>query len=279
MPNRMVIQISDTHIVADGLLHDRVDSYANLRSIFEQIESSEDKPDAILLSGDLADHGLEAEYDRLRALVSPFAERLGLPVVYMPGNHDDLEQFRTSLFAGLGEGPIDHTIWVGGLRIICLDSSVVGAHHGELSSEQLHALATELSHAAPEGTILAIHHPPIPSPVRIVNLLSLRDPEKLVEVIRGTDVMMLLAGHAHHATAGLFAGIPVWIATASAYQADVLAGPDVLRGLPGVAYTRVDVLDGAAYATQVATAFGQVPVYEHPMAGIEERIAAMASNH
>jgi 3',5'-cyclic-AMP phosphodiesterase len=279
MPNRMVIQISDTHIVADGLLHDRVDSFANLASIFEQIEGSKERPDAVVLSGDLADHGGAAEYDRLRSLVEPFTERVAVPVVYMPGNHDDLEQFRSSLFGGVGEGPIDQTVWVGGLRIICLDSSVVGGHHGELSSAQLEALARELGNPAPEGTIIAIHHPPIPSPVRIVNLLSLRDPEKLAEVIRGTDVMMLLAGHAHHASAGLFAGIPVWIATATAYQADVLAGPETLRGLPGVAYTRVDVIDGAAYATQVATAFGQVPVYEHPMAGIEERIAAMVGTH
>jgi len=279
MPNRMVIQISDTHIVAEGLLHDRVDSFANLASIFEQIERSPERPDAVVLSGDLADHGGATEYDRLRALVEPFAERLGVPVVYVPGNHDDLEQFRTSLFGGLGEGPIDQTVWVDGLRIICLDSSVLGGHHGELSSTQLEALARELAKPAPEGTIVAIHHPPIPSPVKIVNLLSLRDPEKLAEVIRGTDVMMLLAGHAHHASAGLFAGIPVWIATATAYQADVLAGPETLRGLPGVAYTRVDVIEGAAYATQIATAFGQLPVYEHSMAGIEERIAAMAGTH
>src|ERR1700733_4410959 len=129
----MVIQISDTHIVADGLLHDRVDSFANLASIFEQIEGAKERPDAIVLSGDLADHGGAAEYDRLQALVEPFAERLAVPVVYMPGNHDDLEQFRSSLFGGVGEGPIDQTVWVGGLRIICLDSSVVGAHHCALS--------------------------------------------------------------------------------------------------------------------------------------------------
>ena len=79
MPNRMVIQISDTHIVADGLLHDRVDSFANLASIFEQIEGAKERPDAVVLSGDLADHGGAAEYDRLQALVGPFAERLAVP--------------------------------------------------------------------------------------------------------------------------------------------------------------------------------------------------------
>ena len=279
MPNRLVIQISDTHIVADGLLHDRVDSFTNLAAILAQIESSADRPDAVVFSGDLADHGLEAEYVRLRSLVQPFAERIGIPVVYMPGNHDDLEQFRESLFGGAGDGPIDQTIWVDELRIICLDSTVGGAHHGELAPSQLDALAAELAQPAREGTIVVLHHPPIPSTVAIVNMLSLHAPEELGSVIAGTDVMMVLAGHAHHATAGVFAGVPVWIATATAYQADVLAGSEVLRGLPGVAYTRVDVIDNAAYATQIATAFGQPPVYEHSMAGIEERIAALANNH
>lgn len=268
---RLVVQISDTHVVHEGLLHGHVDSFANLSAIMDVIEPCH--PDAVLLTGDLADSGHPGAYRRIRDLVQPVGERLGAPVVYMPGNHDDRENLRRVLVPVPAEGPIDQVIWAGGLRIIALDSSVPGAHHGELRPFQLEMLRHELASPAPEGTILAVHHQPLPSPSKIANLLSLRQPEALGEVVRGTDVMMVLAGHTHHAGAGLLAGVPVWVSTASAYQADVMCDENVLRGIPGVAFTRIDVIDRAAYATQVAMAIGQEPVYVHDISGIEERLA------
>ena len=279
MPDRLIIQISDTHVVEEGrLLHDKVDSYANLEAIFTSIENAERKPDAVLLTGDLTDHGHAHEYERLRSLVVPFADRIGVPVVLTPGNHDDREQFRTSLMEGKGTGPIDQVVWAGGLRLIALDSTVPGHHHGELSDEQLEFLDNELDETASEGTIIALHHPPVPSPLRVVNMLGLHEPEKLARVIEDRGVVMLLAGHAHHATAGMFAGAPVWVATATAYQADLLAPSDLMRGIPGSGYTRIDVADGKAFASQVATAFGQAPIYEFPLAALEEHIAALAAS-
>lgn len=274
--SRLVIQISDTHIVGGGLLHGAVDSFGALSAILDTVERSPQRADAILLTGDLSDDGAPDTYKRLRDLVSPVAERLGVPAVFMPGNHDDRENFRDALIPGETEGTIDQVLWVGGLRIIALDTTVPGAHHGELRPHQLRFLENELASLAPEGTILALHHPPIPSPIRLVNLLSLRAPEELADVIAGSDVMMVLAGHSHHATTGILGGIPVWVATASAYHADVMADGDLLRGLPGVAFTRIDVIDRQAYATQVAMAIGQPPVYEHSIAGIEERLANLA---
>ena len=272
--NRLVVQVSDTHVVHEGLLHGRIDSFAGLEAVMARVESR--RPDAILLTGDLADSGHPDAYKRIRDLVGPVGERLGAPVVYMPGNHDNRENFRQVLLPGESEGTIDQVVWVGGLRIIALDSSVPGAHHGELRPHQLRWLRAELASPAPEGTIVALHHQPVPSPSRIANLLSLREPEAFGEVVGGTDTMMVLAGHTHHAGAGLLAGVPVWVSTASAYQADVMCDDNLLRGIPGVAFTRVDVIDRAAYATQVALAIGQEPVYEHDITGIAERLTALA---
>src|SRR4051794_4486507 len=46
--------------------------------------------DAVLVSGDLADHAADAEYARVRELVSA----LGAPVHVLPGNHDDRAALR-----------------------------------------------------------------------------------------------------------------------------------------------------------------------------------------
>ncbi len=277
MPDRLLVQISDTHVVADGLLHDRVDSAGQLAAVLAGLGGTGHRPDAVLLTGDLADHGRPEEYQRLRQLLDAFRRRTGIPVILLPGNHDDRDHFRSALLDDAGSGPLDQVHWVGGLRVVALDTTVPGAHHGALADGQLDALAAELALPAPEGTIVALHHPPIPSPVRLVNLLSLREPERLAAVIAGRDVLMVLAGHAHHTSAGLLGGVPVWVATATAYQADLRAASDLLRGIPGCGYTRVDVAGGRAVASQVATAFGQPYVYEHPLAGLEARLAGLGA--
>ncbi|WP_037361001.1 metallophosphoesterase [Amycolatopsis orientalis] len=251
-PTHTVVQISDTHIVAEGkLLHDKVDTTANLNAALAGVEALGGAA-AVVLTGDLADTADLAAYRRLRGIVDEFTARTGIPVLYMMGNHDERAAFRTGL---LGEepdvAPYDHSTVIDGLRLIVMDSTVPGHHHGEFSAEQLAWLRDELATPAPAGTVLALHHPPMPSPLPIMDELGFRQTEELGEVIRGTDVRIVLSGHAHHAAAGVLAGIPVWISGAIAYTQDVFAGPERLRGIAGAACTRVDVYPGTATATSV----------------------------
>jgi 3',5'-cyclic-AMP phosphodiesterase len=52
--------------------------------------------------------------------------------------------------------------------------------------------------------------------------VELRDQAPLAEVLRGTDVRSILAGHLHYSTTAMFAGIPVSVASASCYTQDLL---------------------------------------------------------
>ena len=61
-----------------------------------------------------------------------------------------------------------------GLRIIALDTSVPGYHHGELTDAQLAWLADVLATPAPHGTLLALT-PPLPVPMmRAAEIIELR---------------------------------------------------------------------------------------------------------
>jgi Icc protein len=268
--HRVIIQISDTHVVPEGILKDGVDSYAELAAVFAQLEASETRPDALVLSGDLADTGSPDAYRRVRGLVEPAAARLGVPVCYLPGNHDEREAFREVLLDGEGEASLDQVLWVGGLRIVALDSTIPGHHHGRLDPQQLEFLAHVLAEPAPEGTLVAIHHPPLPSPVHIAQLLSLRNPQDLASVIAGRDVLMVIAGHTHHAAAGLLGGVPVWVSSASVYQADVLAPDNLERSIPGVTFSRIDIVDHTATATQISIVIDTEPIEETDVSGAEE---------
>jgi Icc protein len=221
-PDHFLLHLSDTHFVADGDLYDSVDSERHLRQLFDELEQSLARPAAIVFTGDLADTGDSAAYARLRDIVEPAAARLGAEVIWVMGNHDDRSAFRAGLLdQGPGTSPIDRVYDIDGLRIIALDSSVPGHHYGELSDAQLDWLAEELSTPAQHGTIIAMHHPPIPSVLDLAVLVELRKQSGLAEVLRGSDVRSIIAGHLHYSSTATFAGIPVSVASATCYTQDL----------------------------------------------------------
>ncbi len=223
-PDHVIVHISDTHfLTGEGRLYERVDSVAQLREMLEALERTGRRPAAIVFTGDLADRGEAAAYAELAALAEPVAERMGARILWGMGNHDDRAAFRSELLGGQpGQGPVDQVMWLNGLRVIMLDTSVPGEHHGELDDAQLTWLADELARPAIDGTILAMHHPPIPSVLDLAVSVELRDQSRLAEVLTGTDVRAILAGHLHYSSTAMFAGIPVSVASASCYTQDLL---------------------------------------------------------
>jgi len=236
----VLAHISDTHFLGGSRpLYGSIDTDANLASALSALEASKIDIDALVFTGDIADLGEPDAYGRVRRLVEPAAARMGAEVVWVMGNHDDRSAFRTELLGaadseGFGDDrPIDRVIDLGGLRVIALDTSVPGYHHGELTEHQLDWLGRQLSVDAPHGTILALHHPPVPSPVAYMQVLELQRQHELAEVVRGSDIRSILGGHLHYSTHGLFAGIPVAVAAATCYTMDVSAPDGTLVGRSG----------------------------------------------
>jgi Icc protein len=239
-PDHFLLHLSDTHLLGadshhpDGQLYGRVDSETHLRELFDELEASAGRPEAIIFTGDLADKGEPDAYEKLRSIVEPAAARLGAEVIWVMGNHDERASFRRHLFGEVPTtNPIDRVYDVGGLRIITLDSTVPGSHWGVVTPSQLDWLAEELSVDAPHGTILAMHHPPLPSVLDLATLVELREQSALAEVLEGSDVRSILAGHLHYSSTGVFAGIPVSVASATCYTQDLNVPVGGTRGRDG----------------------------------------------
>lgn len=234
-PIHVLAHVSDTHLLGGRRpLYGAVDTDATVARTFAQLERSGMRPEAIVITGDLTDLGEPDAYERLKGLVEPAAERMGSRVIWVMGNHDEREPFAEILHGEEGTGaPQDRVYDVNGLRIIALDTSVPGYHHGDLEPSQLEWLRAELATPAPHGTILALHHPPIPTPVELMAILELDHQAELADVIRGTDVRAVLAGHLHYSTTGTFAGVPVSVAAATCYTIDTSAEPGTLAGIDG----------------------------------------------
>jgi 3',5'-cyclic-AMP phosphodiesterase len=225
---RTIVHLSDTHLLAGNApLGGNYDTAANLRRTLEAVERLGIRPDAILFTGDLADLGEPEAYRELRETIEPVAARLDAPVVWVAGNHDERSAMRRDLLdLAPTEEPVTGVWDLAGLRLVVLDTTVPGWHHGDFDLPQLDWLRDVLATPAPLGTVLAMHHPPVPSHVPLFDILELRDQQRLADVVAGTDVRAILAGHLHYSTSGTFAGIPVSVAAATCYTMD-LARPAV----------------------------------------------------
>lgn len=261
-PSHVIAHLSDPHLLAgDRRMFGAVDSTGHLIALLRQLEASGLEPDAIVITGDLADLGEVAAYVRLRELVEPVAARLGSQIVWVMGNHDERGAYAKHLFdEPEGVRPQDRVYDVNGLRIVSLDTSVPGYHHGDLEPEQLDWLRAQLAHPAPHGTVLAMHHPPMPAPLDIsMELLELLDQSRLAEAIEGTDVRGILAGHLHFSSHSTFAGVPVSVASAGCYTM-ALARADVMVG----GYDAFQAYD-AVHVYPDRLVHTQVPLGESPL--------------
>jgi Icc protein len=246
-PRHFLLHLSDPHLLGGpDPLYGVVDSEERLMQLFQEVKASGARPEAVIFTGDLADKGDPEAYVKLRAIVEPACQDLGAEVIWAMGNHDNRANLRKGLLDQPGnDDPLDHSYFINGLRVITLDTSVPGFHHGELDDSQLDWLAQELETPAPDGTILALHHPPVPSVLDLSVLVELRDQASLAEVVRDSDVRTILAGHLHYSTTASFAGVPVSVASASCYTQDL------------------NVTVGGTRGQDSGQSFNLVHVYEH----------------
>jgi Icc protein len=253
-PRHVVAHLSDPHLIGGGALqYGVIDNVAHLRLALDRLAAVRPTPQALVFTGDLADRGEPEAYATLRSVVEPFAAAMGAVVVWTMGNHDEREPFARGLFDSDDAGPQDRVHEVDGLRIVALDTSVPGHHHGELTPDQLAWLADVLATPAEHGTLLAMHHPPLPIPMlRAAELIELHDQQALADVIAGTDVRGILAGHLHLSTWSTFAGVPVSVASASCYTSDPAPVDRFVSGVDAnQAFTMVHTYDDRLVHTLV----------------------------
>jgi 3',5'-cyclic AMP phosphodiesterase CpdA len=233
-PTHVLAHLSDTHLIAGGgLLAGHIDTPEQLRKALSRVESSGERIDVLVISGDLADTGDPDAYALLREIVEPVVDRLGCALVLTGGNHDERRPMALALYGEDTDDPHDTVTVVRGLRIIALDSAVPGFHYGGFSDDQYAWLARQLETRAEHGTILVIHHAPITYRSPLMQLLDFDDVDRLRAVIEDTDVRAILSGHLHVTSFGTLAGVPVFVAGGVSYVDDVGAPRELLMGIDG----------------------------------------------
>ncbi|KUJ67830.1 metallophosphoesterase [Streptomyces albus subsp. albus] len=202
----LLAQISDLHL--DG--SERASRRAAL--VMDHLRALPGRIDALLVTGDIADHGAESEYEEAASLFkAPF------PVFACPGNHDVREAYRKAL---LGEDPSEEPVnrmhLLGDTAILMCDSTIPGRDEGRLAPETLAWMERSLDEL-PEGVraLIAFHQPPVRLHHPLPDSGRLENPEELAALVRAHPrVAAVLTGHAHTAAASTFAGLPLVVGPA-----------------------------------------------------------------
>jgi Icc protein len=158
-------------------------------------------PDALLVTGDIVQDD-PGGYTHFRRLFGP----LGLPVLCLPGNHDEPEAMRRELDRApfLLGGHHDLGPW----RIVLLDSCIPGSASGRLSETTLAALEKSLASAGDRHVMVCLHHHPMPMSSRWLDRVGLENADEFLHVTDAhPNVRAIVWGHVHQNYDGMRKGV------------------------------------------------------------------------
>ncbi|MEV4807772.1 metallophosphoesterase [Nonomuraea sp. NPDC049421] len=199
----LLAQISDLHL--DG--SDRAARRAT--QVMDHLRTLPRPVDALLVTGDIADHGEEAEYEEAaRILDAPF------PVFTCPGNHDVRAAYRKALLRRPpADGPVNEVHHVGGVAILMCDATIPGRDEGRLDAETLAWMHDVLDPDTP--ALIAFHQPPVVLHHPLPDSGRLESSGDLAALLDAhPQVVGVLTGHAHSAAASTFGGRPLIVGPA-----------------------------------------------------------------
>jgi 3',5'-cyclic-AMP phosphodiesterase len=197
-----LVQFTDPHLYGSETESLRgVATLPALSAALAQARSREWPPDALLLTGDLVQDD-PGGYPHFRRLFGG----LGLPVLCLPGNHDEPQAMRREL-AGepfvLG-GHVDLGRW----RIVLLDSCLPGSASGALSAATLAGLEDSLGTAGARHCMVCLHHHPVPMASRWLDRVGLANAAEFLQTIDAhRNVRAIVWGHVHQKYDALRKGV------------------------------------------------------------------------
>lgn len=216
----ILAQLTDLHIrEPQKLAYGRLDTAPYLRTCVESVLALRQRPDAVVLTGDLTDFGRPAEYAHLRALLAP----LDLPVYFLPGNHDDRQNLRAAFpehhYLQNGEF-IQYSVDIGELRLIALDTVILQQSGGELCKARLQWLQETLEASEGRPVVIAMHHPPFRTLIGHMDKIGLQTGANELEAIvsQYNNIERIICGHLHRVIDVRFGGTIASTAPAPAHQ-------------------------------------------------------------
>ncbi len=189
------VQISDSHIGFDKPAN--TDVTATLRAAIAKIKADPEPPAFVLHTGDLTHLSKPAEFDTLQQVLS----ELSVPVFYVPGEHDVLEDDGKSYLQRFGKGTLGagwHSFDQGGVHFIGLVNVVnlKAGGLGTLGDEQLAWLEKDVKRLKSSTPIVVFAHIPLWSVYPDWGW-GTDDSERALSYLKRFGSVSVLNGHIH----------------------------------------------------------------------------------
>jgi 3',5'-cyclic-AMP phosphodiesterase len=179
------------------------------------------QPDAVLVTGDLADHASDEEYERARELLEPLAA----PVYVLAGNHDERAALRRHFeLPGDPDEAVHAAFDLGPLQLVVADSTRPGEDAGTFDGERLAWLEAALADGGDQPTVLALHHPPLVTGFAAWDDMLFPAADRLAlgaVVAASPQLLRIAAGHVHRVLVGTLGGCSVLAAPSTYVQVEL----------------------------------------------------------
>ena len=205
-----VLHITDTHLFAaeDGTLLG-IDTAESLNAVIDAVLSSGRSFDFVLCTGDLSQDYSTGSYERFARII----RRLGKPVYWLPGNHDD-GPLMYRIMPGLGISTA-REIRCGRWQFLMLNSQVYSAPCGYLAPDQLAFLRERLDRSDGLFSAVCLHHNVFHTESAWLDQHDLKNSDQFKSIIYHHGmVKLVLCGHIHQNLERELGGIS-YIATPS----------------------------------------------------------------
>lgn len=223
-----VLQITDTHLFeneSDCLAG--MNTEASSLEVIDRVLAGFLPVDLILATGDIAHGGSEQAYRRFRDRF----ERLAVPTLVIPGNHDEPQLLRT-VMQGEWVQARDHLV-LADWQFIMLDSTVSGSSGGHLSGQQLQLLEQRLQEHPEQHAVICLHHHPIPMQCEWIDSIGVDNGEALFAVIeRFPQARAVVWGHVHQDFSGVRNGVQLFATPSTCIQFKPLQRDFALDDVP-----------------------------------------------
>ena len=243
----VVLHISDTHFGTE--VPAVVEALVQL--------AAQQRPDLVVLSGDITQRARAVQFSAARA----FVDRLGAPVLAIPGNHDiplfDLwarvsaPHARYAAAFGTELEPVHRS---AGLLVVGVNTTRAWRHkHGEVSLPQIERVARELEGAGAEQLRVVVVHQPV-AVVRAEDAVHrLRGHREALQRWASAGADLVLGGHIHLPYIAPIEGLarPLWgvqagTAESSQVRPGVAQSVNLLRWDPAAGGCLIERWDHAA---------------------------------
>ncbi len=269
----LIAHLTDTHVTRAGAGRRFMgDTLAHVARAVAWIGALDPAPDAVVVTGDLADGGDAVEYERLAEVLA----RLRQPYLVLRGNHDRTEPLRAAFARTVPlprDGRLNYAVDDLPLRIVALDSAETGRAGGVADAAMLAWLDATLA-ADQRPAVLCLHHPPFRTGMHYMDAFGFTGLRRLRALIaRNEHVRLVLSGHVHRAFRTTLARATLWTSVSTAPQiVPELFERGRLFGLrfepPGLSLHTWD--GAAAFSSRLYAAAKGGGYAEEPAAAIDE---------